>query len=203
MILPSWWNLKLIFELVKHTTTKWQHVAGSWTPIVDGTGQAPVQHPTYEWWRIPNPTHQDQTHLCNVCSTSSPVISNPLLLHLSQVQVHSILFHALPTSLAAPWKRSIRCWQETNVRVRSPPKFPRTVSIHLLENYPLNNLETSGNFSTKGVPMFGDPEVALIIETQTFSKLQNFPKSWWSSKEALNLTNNCPKICFCHTVTVS
>ena len=57
-------------------------------------------------------------------------------------------------------------------------------------------METSGNFSTKGVPMFGDPEVALIIETQTFSKLQNFPKSWWSSKDALNLTNNCPKICF-------
>jgi len=28
------------------------------------------------------------------------------------------------------------------------------------------------------IKLFGDPEVALIIATQTFSKLQNFPKSW-------------------------
>ena len=53
--------------------------------------------------------------------------------------------------------------------------------------YPLNNLETLGNFSTKRMPILAesrennqtvwDPEVPLVIEIQTFIKLERRVKT--------------------------
>ncbi len=194
---------------MKHTTAKLQLPKGHEPTVCESWNVTPcytcwrnrrtgtIKHgPTHERWRM----KQDHRHQsCSTsCSTSSPVIPNPLLLHLHKFRYiqHSMLFYALPTSRAKPPKRSIWCREETKVLVRSPPKWRRrwkwcngftSASIHLLENYPLNNLETLGNFSTKRMPILAessffhqtvwDPEVPLVIETQTFIKLERRVKT--------------------------